>query len=196
MSTRRGAILLASQSVYRREVLELAGYEVTTYATGIPEPEPMEFGDLHTGLAILAVMKARAARRAGMAGLILACDTVSYVNGSVVQKPIDRADAERMLRAISNNTHEVLTGWCLLRSRDELLLSGVETTRLTMRTWTDQEVEAYLDSGEWQGKCGGYGLQLPQDPFITMISGSAANVIGVPVERITAVLSEFPELCE
>ena len=64
MSSRRGEILLASQSVYRREVLEQAGYRVTTYTTGIPEPEPLEFGDLQTGLGILAVMKARAARRA------------------------------------------------------------------------------------------------------------------------------------
>lgn len=194
MSSRRGEILLASQSVYRREVLEQAGYRVTTYTTGIPEPEPLEFGDLQTGLGILAVMKARAARRAGKAGLILACDTVSFVNGAVVQKPEDRADAERMLLAISSNTHEVLTGWCLLRARDELLVSGVETTRLTMRAWTDSERESYLDSGEWQGKCGAYGLQLPHDPFITALEGSAANVIGVPVERVTAILEEFPEL--
>lgn len=194
MSGGRGRILLASQSVYRREVLEQAGYTVETYTTGIPEPEPLEFGDLQTGMAVLAVMKARAARRAGKTGLILACDTVSYVNGVVVQKPVDRADAERMLRAISDNTHEVLTGWCLLRARDELIVSGVETTRLTMRAWTEAERVAYLDSGEWEGKCGGYGLQVPRDPFLVRIEGSAANVIGVPVERVNAVLEEFPEL--
>jgi septum formation protein len=187
-------IVLASQSPYRRQLLEEAGFLVEPFATGIPEPEPLELGDLHTGLAVLAVMKAGAARKAGKTGLILACDTVSYVNGAVVQKPVDRDDARRMLLAISDNSHEVLTGWCLLRTENELLVSGVETTRLRMRPWTEAEIEAYLDTGEWAGKCGGYGLQMPSDPFVVQMEGSAANVIGVPIERVRRVLAEIPTL--
>ena len=65
-----------------------------------------------------------------------------------------------------------------------------------MRAWTDAETEAYLDSGEWEGKCGGYGLQLPADPFVTKLEGSASNVIGVPLERLAQVFAEFPSLAD
>jgi septum formation protein len=96
-----------------------------------------------------------------------------------------------MLQAISGTTHEVLTGWCLLRTRDQLQISSIERTTVTMRAWTADEFAKYLDSGAWIGKCGAYGLELPQDPFVTSVIGSAANVIGVPLERLEQVLAEF-----
>jgi septum formation protein len=172
---------------------------VTVHPTGIPEPEPLEFGDLRTGLAVLALMKARAALRQGAQGLILACDTVGHAENEVLQKPLDRADAERMLRRISDEEHEVLTGWCLLRSDEDLATTGVVSTRIAMRPWTESELAAYLDSGDWQGKCGAYGLQTLEnlelrDPFVTRIVGSASNVIGVPLERIAEVLAQQPWL--
>jgi septum formation protein len=193
------SIVLASQSPHRRALLERAGYRVTVNPTGIPEPEPLDFGDLHTGLSALALMKGRAAVRQGARGLILACDTVGHAEREVLQKPVDRADAERMLRKISDEEHEVLTGWCLLRSDEDLALTGVVSTRIAMRPWTEAELAAYLDSGDWQGKCGAYGLQTLEnlelsDPFVTRIVGSASNVIGVPLERIAEVLAKFPAL--
>ena len=60
-----------------------------------------------------------------------------------------------------------------------------------MRAWTDDEFAAYLDSGLWIGKSGEYGLELPHDPFVTQIAGSASNVVGVPLERLDQVLAEF-----
>ena len=97
-------------------------------------------------------------------------------------------------KLLSGTQHSVLTGWCLLRTRDEVSICGVERTEVTMRAWTADEREAYLDGGAWQGKCGAYGLELPDDPFVRRIEGSASNVIGVPLERLRAVLEEFPQL--
>lgn len=99
-----------------------------------------------------------------------------------------------MLRAIAGTTHSVLTGWCVLRTKDDLFLSGVEATTIEMRPWSEDEINAYLDSNEWVGKSGAYGLQLPNDPFVTRIEGSAANVIGLPLERLTRLFAEFPSL--
>lgn len=99
-----------------------------------------------------------------------------------------------MLEALSGTKHSVLTGWCLLRTRDRLCVSGVERTEITMRAWTCEEIDGYLDGGAWQGKCGAYGLELPSDPFVTSLAGSASNVIGVPLERLAEVLGEFPNL--
>ncbi|MBI5761288.1 MAG: Maf family protein [Planctomycetales bacterium] len=187
-------LILASQSRARRDLLEQAGLDVDVIPSGIDEPDLAGFPDIGAGLQYLALWKARVVRSRGVVGTILACDTVSHVHGQLLGKPTDRDDAERMLRLLSGSTHDVLTGWCLLRSHDDLHIGGVERTEITMRPWTEADIAAYLDSGEWEGRCGGYGLQLPHDPFVTDIRGSAANVIGVPLERVQQVLAEFPAI--
>jgi septum formation protein len=186
-------LILASQSIYRLELLRNAGYEVEAVAAGIVEPDLAGFADLDAGLVYVASLKARAAWRGGARGLIFAADTVGYVGGKVFGKPADRAEALRMLTAISGTKHEVLTGWCLFRTRDELQLCGVERTTITMRLWKPKEFTAYLDSGEWTGKCGAYGLLLPHDPFVTGIDGSSSNVIGVPLERLAEIIGVFTD---
>jgi septum formation protein len=187
-------LILASRSRARRELLEQAGYEVQVVVPEVVEPDPATFDDLGAGLFQIAQLKARRVAETGAKGLILAADTVGFVAGQVFGKPADRVEARAMLAAISGTTHEVLTGWCLWRTRDELILGGVERTILTMRPWTDAERNAYLDSGEWIGKSGAYGLQFPADPFVIQIEGSAANVVGVPIERLQQILAEFPSL--
>jgi len=189
-------LILASQSIYRLELLERAGYGVHAIPAGIVEPSLVDFSDLDAGLIHTAALKARAVWQKGAQGLIFAADTVGLVGGEVFGKPADRNDALRMLRAISGTAHEVLTGWCLFRTRDQLQLAGVERTGISMRPWTAGEFSAYLDRGRWQGKSGAYGLQLPDDPFVTRIEGSRSNVVGVPLERLAQVFAEFPSLCD
>ena len=184
-------LILASQSIDRLELLRNAGYEVEAVTAGVAEPDLTEFGDLDAGLVHIAALKARAVCRSGSQGLIFAADTVGFVAGKIFGKPADRADALRMLRAISGTVHEVRTGWCLFRTRDELQISGVERTTISMRPWKPEEFSAYLDGGAWIGKSGAYGLQLPHDPFVTGIEGSPSNVIGVPLERLADVIAQL-----
>src|SRR5262245_56101361 len=103
-------LLLASQSVHRLELLRGAGYEVAAVPAEITEPDPTGFRDLKEGLVHIAALKVRDAERRGSRGLILGADTVGLVGGRVFGKPVDRADAVRMLQAISGRVHEVLTG--------------------------------------------------------------------------------------
>jgi septum formation protein len=187
-------LILASQSRARRELLEQAGFDVDVIPSGIDEPDLTGFPDLEAALQYLALWKAHTVRDRGAVGTILACDTVSLVNGELLGKPTDRDDACRMLRLLSGSTHDVLTGWCLLRTSDAIGFVGVENTTITMRPWTEIEIASYLDSGEWEGRCGGYGLELPRDPFVIDIRGSAANVIGIPLERVQQALAEFPTI--
>lgn len=187
-------LILASRSQARRQLLEQAGFDLEVIPPDVTEPDPSRCGNLEAGLLEIAQLKARAVAEAGAQGLILAADTVGCVGGQVFGKPADRAEARTMLAAISGTTHDVLTGWCLWRTRDRLLLGGVERTTLTMRLWSDTERNAYLDRGEWIGRSGAYALQFPTDPFVTRIDGSAANVVGVPVERLCQILAEFPSL--
>jgi septum formation protein len=184
-------LILASQSKYRLELLRNAGYEVEAVPSDVTEPDLADVADLDAALVHAALLKARAAWQGGARGLILAADTVGLFGGRIFGKPADRADAFRMLAAISGTTHQVLTGWCLFRTSDQLQLSGIERTTIRMRPWTPAEFDAYLDGGEWIGKSGAYGLQLPHDPFVTGVDGSTSNVIGIPLERLAQVLDEF-----
>lgn len=184
-------LILASQSPHRLELLRSAGYDVEAVPAHVDEPDPMAFGDLDAGLIEIARLKAFAVFRRGASGIIFAADTVGVAGGTVLGKPADRGDALRMLRAISGTVHEVRTGWCLLRTSDQLRMSGVERTTITMRAWTEDEFSSYLDSGQWIGKSGAYGLELPHDRFVTQIAGSAASVVGVPLERLREALEMF-----
>jgi septum formation protein len=184
-------LILASRSIHRRQILEDAGFSIDAIPPDVPEPELHDSPDLDLDLIRLAQTKAQAVGRRGAHGLILAADTVGFVAGRIFGKPTDRDDAHGMLQAISGSTHEVLTGWCLFRTKDQLYVSGVERTKITMRPWTINEFDQYLDSGEWIGKSGAYGLRLPDDPFVERIEGSAASVVGVPLERLQAILAEF-----
>lgn len=187
-------LILASGSPHRKQLLLDAGYQVTAVMSGVVEPDLTNFPDLWAGLICLAQMKARAVQALGYEGLILGADTISLVGQDILGKPADIEDARRMLHQLSGGAHAVLTGWCLLRTADGLSWCGVEQTLVSMREWTASEVHGYLQSGEWQGKCGAYGLQLPQDPFVTSLQGSASNVIGIPLERLASVFDEFPAL--
>ena len=185
-------VILASGSPHRLALLETAGFKVQVVRPHVVEPDLAGFALLDAGLRYLALLKAESVRQQGHSGLILAADTVGLVNGQPFGKPADRAEAARMLAAISGTTHAVLTGWCLLRGSDGLALCGVERTGITMRPWSTAERAAYLDSEEWIGKSGAYGLQ-PDDPFVTHMEGSRSNVIGIPVERILAVLNQWTD---
>lgn len=187
-------LILASASPHRLQLLRDASYDVSAMPTAVQEPDLAGCSDVGSTLAYAAQLKAQAARLHGGQGLILGADTVGLVAGRAFGKPRDRSDARRMLAAISGTTHEVLTGWCLLRTRDGLSISGVERTAIEMRPWREQELSDYLDSEQWVGKSGAYGLEWPGDPFVTRLTGSTSNVIGVPLERLAEVLAEFPSL--
>jgi septum formation protein len=188
-------LILASGSPWRLQLLREAGIEPRVHVSQVEEPALAGFADLEAALVYVAHLKAREVARAGVTGLILAADTVSRAQGELLGKAASRAEARHMLESLSGTEHDVLTGWCVLRTTDERLVAGVGQTILEMRRWSEAEIEAYLDSGEWEGKCGAYGLQMPNDPFVTRMIGSAANVIGLPMESLLPVLKELDVRC-
>ena len=188
-------LILASGSPWRLQLLREAGIEPRVQVPQVQEPDLAGFADLEAGLVYVAHLKAREVARTGATGPILAADTVSRARGELLGKAASRAEARHMLESLSGTEHDVLTGWCVLRTADEQLIAGVGRTILEMRPWTEAEIEAYLDSGEWEGKCGAYGLQMPKDPFVTRMTGSPSNVIGLPMESLLPVLRDLGARC-
>lgn len=186
-------LILASASPRRRLLLTEAGYTFEVDPSGIAEPEPEGPVDPVHYAADLAWRKAADVARRRGSGLILAADTVCTVAGTILNKPIDRADAERMIRLQEGRDTEVLTAVCLYRAERREWVGAVETSLVRFRPLTDAERTAHLESGKWRGKAGAYGLQ-DDDPFVAVVAGTWSNVVGLPMERLAALLSDHPTL--
>ncbi len=186
-------LILASASPRRKQLLEEAGYRIEVDPSDVDEPEPEGPVDAFVYVAELAWRKARAVAARRRLGLILAADTTCAVEGRLLNKPIDRADADRMIRLQEGRDTEVVTGVCLyVADRDEWV-GAVESSVVRFRVLADSERQAHLDSGRWQGKAGAYGVQ-DDDPFVSVVSGSWSNVVGLPMERLAALLRDHPSL--
>src|SRR5262249_3333801 len=144
-------------------------------------------------VADLAFRKALAVLKRRWVGLILAADTACGVEGQILNKPVDRADAERMIRLQEGRDTLVVTGLCLLCAGGSQWVGAIETSIVRFRPLTDAERTEHLDSGRWEGKAGAYGVQ-DNDPYITVVRGSWSNVVGLPMERLEQLLRDFPNL--
>jgi septum formation protein len=186
-------LILASASPRRKQLLEEAGYAFEVDVSGVEEPPPPAGTDPSAYAAHLAWRKAAEVARRRSDGLILAADTVCSVAGEILNKPKDRADAERMIRLQEGRDTEVISGLCLYRADRMEWIGAVEVSVVRFRPLDDREREAYLDSRRWEGKSGGYGVQ-DRDPFVMVAGGSFSNVVGLPMERLAALLEGYPAL--
>lgn len=186
-------LILASASPRRRQLLAEAGYDFEVDPSEVEEPEPTARIDPAVYAAELAWRKAAAVARRRGSGLVLAADTTCAVDHHILNKPSDRDDAERMIRLQEGRDSEVITALCLFRAERREWIGAVETSLVRFRALADAERAAYLDSGRWQGKAGAYGVQ-DRDPFVSVVRGSFSNVVGLPMERLRALLSTYPGL--
>jgi nucleoside triphosphate pyrophosphatase len=186
-------LILASASPRRRQLLSEAGYAFEVDPSRIDEPDPDHRTPAADYVAWLAWRKASSVAARRRSGLILGADTACVVGGEILNKPLDRADAERMIRLQEGREIEVVTGLCLYRADRGEWLGAAEVTVCRCRPLTDLERLEHLDSGRWEGKAGAYGVQ-DDDPFVTVVRGSWSNVVGLPMERLEALLAGFPRL--
>jgi len=188
-------LVLASASPRRQELLRNAGIPFTVCPTHIPElPQPGE--NPRDCAERLAREKALAAFHLHPGQPVLGADTIVVVDGQILGKPRDQADAMRMLRLLSGRTHQVTTGVCLmLRTENQKLGTGFEDTRsettlVTMSTLTDDDIRSYIASGEPMDKAGAYAIQGIASRWIPRVDGDYFNVVGLPVALVYRMLEE------
>jgi septum formation protein len=186
-------LILASASPRRRMLLEEAGYLLEVDPSGFEEPEPDSQDAPEDYAAHLAWRKAAAVARRRKAGLILGADTVCEVGGQILNKPLNRADAERMIRLQEGHETDVISGICLFRAESNEWVGAVEVSVVKFRRLSDGERNRYLDSNRWEGKSGAYGVQ-DRDPCVDVIKGSFSNVVGLPMELLARLLEDYPRL--
>jgi septum formation protein len=191
-------IVLASASPRRQELLRNAGIPFTFCPANIPEIPLVGEGPRECAQR-LAREKALAVFLRYPASPVLGADTIVVVDGEILGKPRDEADAMRMLRLLSGRTHQVTTGVCLvgpsLETGNQKLETGFEdtrseTTQVTMTALTDDDIHSYVATGEPMDKAGAYAIQGMASRWIPRIDGDYFNVVGLPVALVHRMLQE------
>jgi septum formation protein len=187
-------LILASSSPRRAEILRDAGIAFEIRATQIDEAAlPGETP--HAMVARLAEAKARSAAAQMDVGLreciIVGADTTVELDGEILGKPRDSAHAREMLAKLSGRTHHVVTGIFLLRLSGNATRAAIENSAVTFAPLAENEIDAYVATGEPLGKAGAYAIQGLAGRYIPRIEGCYFNVVGLPLARLYAQLREL-----
>jgi len=181
-------LVLGSASPRRAALLREMGVPFTVCVSDVPEtPLPGETPAAFAGRA--ARDKGGAVARLRPTAWVLAADTVVAVDAQILGKPRDDADARRMLRLLANRRHEVLTGVALFAPNGVCADAVVVSTAVTFRALSDDEIAAYVASGEPADKAGAYAIQGGAAGFVRAVEGSYSNVVGLPVDEVRALLA-------
>ncbi len=180
-------LILASTSPRRRQLLAEAGYTFDVHLVDVDETQ-LDGESPRTYVLRVSADKARNIEAPD--AVSLGADTVVVDGGVVLGKPADAAMAAEMLNALSDGTHEVLSGWACSRG-GEIVASGVELTEVTFRALSAAEIAAYIATGEPLDRAGAYAIQGGAGGFVTAIAGSYTNVMGLPMEAVAHALTDL-----
>ena len=185
----KNELILASASPRRREILGTLGIPHRIVVSDADETLPAGISPAEA-VELLAGRKAEAVLPlVGADALILAADTVVAVDGDILGKPADEAEAAGMLRRLSGRTHTVYTGVALRRG-DRVMIAH-EETRVHFAPLTEEKIAAYLATGEPADKAGAYAIQGRGAAFVRGIEGDYFNVVGLPAHRVAVMLEAF-----
>ncbi len=178
-------IILASASPRRAELLQQVGIPFEVQVANYQEPEIKDLAMVET----ISAAKAREIARRNANSIVLGADTVVAKSGRFLGKPKDTGEAEAMLWELSGSEHQVVTGIALIRSGQ--VLTGRQETRVWLRELQEEEIKAYVASGEPLDKAGSYGIQGRAAVFVEWIDGCYFNVVGLPLALLVQMLKRW-----
>jgi septum formation protein len=181
-------LILASGSPRRRELIPLLGLPWEVWPANVDE-DSVEDVDPETNVMRTAQLKASAvAGQAPSQAVVVAADTTVALNGQMLNKPADEADARSMLLSLRGRTHRVYTGIAVVNKSTAQMISDVATIEVPMREYSIDEIEAYISSGDPMDKAGAYAIQHPVFQPVFEMSGCYAGVVGLPLCHLVRAL--------
>ena len=179
-------LILASGSPRRRELLDLMGL---TYTVETPAVDESFSGRPSETVMEISRRKAAAVAARHSDSIIIAADTLVFADGAL-GKPHTPERAKEMLRSLAGNWHHVYTGITVINTRSGRVLRNVDKTRVHLVPMTEQEIDAYVATGEPLDKAGAYGIQGMGGMFVDRIDGSYSNVVGLPMSMLRIMLAQ------
>lgn len=187
-------IVLASGSPRRREILEQIGLSFTIAVSGAEENISPDISPSLTVQSLSLLKAADVAKTQPQEALVIGADTVVVLDGEILTKPHDEAEAKAMLKRLSGRAHSVLTGVTVFRRRDAKSVSVTEETTVYFKDLSDAEIDSYVKTKEPMDKAGAYGVQGLGGLFVEKIDGDYYNVVGLPLARLGKLLKEEFEI--
>lgn len=181
--------MLASTSPFRQSLLRAAGIDFLAEAPGGEEHAPPGLTPKQLARH-LALLKAEAVAARHPDALVIGSDQTAELDGALLRKPKSRAEARRQLQAMAGRSHWLHTAVTLRRLSPPLRRVAVESIKLTMRELTAREIEAYLDTAEWQGCAGGYRIEGRGLLLFDSVRGDYHAIVGLPMLRLVRMLRE------
>jgi septum formation protein len=181
-------LILASASPRRRGLLDLLGIPFQVIASDDPETIDPRLTPAEQA-ALLATSKARAVAAGLDTGLVIGADTIVVLDGDILGKPADDMDAARMLRRLSGREHHVITGIALVNAANGSVLRRDVVSNVRVKPLSDDEIAAYVATGEPRDKAGAYGIQGLGGSLIAGFEGCYNNVVGLPLCYVSVMLA-------
>lgn len=183
-------IILASQSPRRREMLEWVGLDFEVVPSAFDE-DLIRADDIVDLVEELAVQKALVVAKKFPEAIIIGADTMVSLDEHQIGKAQDAEHAFQIIKQLSGTTHQITTGVAIVADTIERPVVFHETTEVTFRPLTDQEINEYLQTAIWQDKAGAYAVQEDPGKFVVGYDGSYTNVMGLPIPRLLEELENF-----
>ncbi len=183
-------LYLASTSPRRIKILKSLKLKFSIIKPSFIEPAVKNNARPKRLALTLALLKALSASRQVKNGVVIGMDTIVMINNNILGKPENSTAAQRMIKLLSNKTHQVITGVAIIRLPEYKIFADVEKTLVTFRRLTNQEIDEYIKTREPYDKAGAYAIQGTAGMFIKKISGCYLNVIGLPVSLFLKLLKK------
>lgn len=183
-------IILASASVWRRQILEKTDIPFTVEVSDYEEDLNMQVAPRDLPI-ILATGKADTVASRHHDAIIIGVDTIAVLDGAVIGKPYTPEKAFEILRALSGKIHTVFTGYCIIDTKSGERVADVVETKVTFRALSDAEIHAYIETGEPLLAGGSYTIQGRAASFVSRIEGDFYSVVGLPLSKIIEELAKF-----
>ena len=184
-------IILASSSPRRQEILKLLNIPFVVNPANIEETYPSDMKSEKVA-EYLAVQKVKAVMKSGDSDnestWILGADTLIILDGKIYGQPKSQEEACSFLQDFQGKTHKVMTGIALYNPESKQIVSKLCTSKVTFAQMSNEEIEWYLNTGEWHGAAGGYRIQGLASCFIKTISGTESTVMGLPIFELYDIL--------
>ena len=184
-------LLLASNSPRRRQLLALGNWKFDVAVSDVDESLLADESPKEYVLRLAQAKALAVAQKVDSDKIIIGSDTAVIDGNEVLGKPKDEEDAERMLKQLRGRTHQVYTGVAIYRISDEKMLTELCVTDVPMRAYSDEEIKAYIQSGDPMDKAGAYAIQHPDFQPVESLSGCYASVMGLPMCHVTRALQKI-----
>lgn len=183
-------IILASQSPRRKKLLEQIGLKIKVVPSDIDEKLNPRLGPKAQAES-LSVEKAQAVAPKYDDSVIIAADTIVYIQGDILGKPKDLDDAKRMIKKLQGKTHTVITGFTIIDTKTKKTITDSSETQVTFRKLRDTEIKGYVKKEKPLDKAAGYGVQGIGAVLVESITGDFFNVVGLPLGKLIPALKKF-----